>query len=78
VKVVITREGNHEEESLEIVIDDIKKFRVHNSNEDLEANTLSENFEDCYDIPALLRYAYEAGKRGDKFQLVYVEGEDEI
>lgn len=63
--------------SLEIVIDEGTKFHVHSSEDTPEDNNLYRNFSDCYDIPHLLRKAYEAGKRGEEFEIEYVETEDE-
>lgn len=78
MRVVVTREksDDYTYEALEIVIDGKHKFSVHHSEDTPEDNTLYRNFSDCYDIPALLRKAYEAGKRGEKFELEYEEDEE--
>lgn len=78
MKVIVTREisEDYETESLEIVIDYHTKFSVCSSDSS-EDNTLSRNFSDCYDIPSLLRKAYEAGKNGESFDVEYVEVEGE-
>lgn len=77
MRVVITEQvsDDFEFEMLEIVIDDTTKFSVC-SGDSPEDNTLSRNFSDCYDIPALLKKAYEAGKRGEKFLVEYVTGDE--
>lgn len=62
--------------SLEIVIDKAINFKVESSEDSPEDNTLHRNFQDCYDIPALLKKAYEAGRNGEKFELHYEEIED--
>ena len=36
-----------------------------------EDNNLSRNFSDCYNIDNLMKRAYEAGKKGEKFELEY-------
>jgi len=76
MRVTVLRENscNGLHEVLEITINDATKFSVHNS-EFPEDNTLSENFSDCYDIPEILRMAWEAGKKGESFTIEYEEGE---
>ncbi|MFS0905836.1 hypothetical protein AB3N02_22695 [Priestia aryabhattai] len=61
--------------SLEITIDKAIKFKVESSEDSPEDNTLHRNFSDCYEIPALLKKAYEAGKNGDKFEIHYEDDE---
>ncbi|QOV08276.1 hypothetical protein Kirov_77 [Bacillus phage Kirov] len=77
MKVVVTElvSEDFDYEMLEIVIDDTTKFKVDNADDSPEDNTLSRNFSDCYDIPALLKKAWEAGKRGEEFNLYYVKGD---
>lgn len=79
MRVVVTSEigEDYEYENLEIVIDDKFKFSVCNSNDSMEDATLSRNFADCHDIPALLRKAYEAGKNGEEFTVIHMEDEGE-
>lgn len=73
MKVVVTETISDDMtyESLEIVIDDITKFHVYNDSFSIEDNTLSRNFSDCYDIPLLLEKAYQAGKNGEKLEIIY-------
>lgn len=77
MRVVVIKEQDEfgEYESLEIVIDDNTKFSVCHTDSP-EDNVLYRNFSDCYDIPDLLRKAYNAGKNGEDFEVVYEE-EDE-
>lgn len=56
---------------LEIVIDDTYKFSVYHSEDMPEDNTLYRNFADCFDIPEMLKMAYEAGKRNEPFIIEY-------
>lgn len=62
-------------ESLDIVIDETTKFRVYHSDSP-EDNNLSRNFADCHDIPELLMKAFEAGKRGEEFEIEYIHEGD--
>lgn len=78
MRIVVTEEfsDDYTYESLEIVIDNKAKFHVYSSDSP-EDNTLSRNFSDCYDIPALLKKAYEAGKKGEKLEIIYNEEDEE-
>lgn len=67
---------DYEFESLEITIDDYMNFHVYNSD-NLEDNTLSRNFSDCYDIPELLKRAYLAGRKGEEFNIIYEDTDEE-
>lgn len=73
MRVVITEHisDDFEYEMLEITIDDSTKFKVESSTDSPEDNFLSRNFSDCYDIPALLKKAYEAGQRNEGFSIEY-------
>lgn len=75
MRVVVLEESSEDMmfNSLQIVINDNIKFAVHSSEDSPEDNTLHRNFSDCYDIPALLRKAYEAGKNGEDFTVEYAE-----
>lgn len=78
MRVVVVKEIDEEYgefESLEITINDTTNFSVHNSDSP-EDNTLSRNFSDCYDIPNLLRMAYQAGKNNEEFVVEYEGDED--
>lgn len=50
-----------------IEIDDKGVFTAHDGEP--EDNTLGRNFNDCLKIVELLKQAYEAGKRGEAFDL---------
>lgn len=76
VTVLRTVSDDYTYEGLEITLDGKIKFHVY-SSESPEDNTLSRNFADCFDIPALLRKAWEAGQRGEKFEVEYIEEGDE-
>lgn len=77
ITVLETISDDRTYESLEIALDEKTKFHVCSSDSP-EDNTLSRNFSDCYDIPELLRKAYEAGRNGEEFELEYVIDETEI
>ena len=79
MRLLVTREHSedYDYESLEIVIDGKSKFKVSNSADAMEDATLSRDFEDCHNIPALLRKAFEAGKNGEDFEIEYIEDEVE-
>lgn len=74
MKVLVTAKVSSDmrQEMLEIVLDDVHKFSVMTDEDLPEENRLGHsNLEDVYDIPALLRKAYEAGKRNEKFVVEY-------
>jgi hypothetical protein len=79
MRVVVTEftSEDYEYEMLEIVLDETTKFKVSCNTDSMEDNMLSRNFSDCYDIPTLLRKAYEAGKNGEDFTVEYAEKDDE-
>lgn len=61
----------------QIHIDDKRVFSVHDGEPE-DAN-LSRDFNDAYQVPDLMRQAYEAGKKGEEFEVEEVEiqvGED--
>jgi len=78
MKVLVTAKVSDDmrQQMLEIVLDGVTKFSVHSDEQYPEDNRLSDNFEDCYDIPELLLKAYEAGKRGEDFTVEYVREEE--
>lgn len=73
MRVVVTHERSDDflYEGLEIVIDGTYNFNVYNNHYTPEDNNLERNFSDCFDIPDMLRKAYEAGKNGEKLEIVY-------
>ena len=52
-----------------IHIDGKKEFEVYDGEP--EDNNLYRNFSDCFSIPDLIRKAYEAGKKGEEFDITY-------
>lgn len=79
MRVVVTHERSDDYmyAGLEIVIDDTYKFSVHHSEDSPEDNTLDRSFADCFDIPSMLKRAYEAGKNGEELEIEYIsEGND--
>jgi len=56
---------------LEISINGDVVFHV-SDGEPKDAN-LSRDFNSCFDIPELMKLAYEAGKRGEDFTVTYEE-----
>lgn len=63
-------------EALEITINDVYKFSVYHSEDTPEDNTLYRNFSDCFDIPNMLKLAYEAGRRNEKLEIKYYKEGD--
>ncbi len=61
-------EDNDFKDALEIHIDGEKKFEVWDG--EVEDANLGRDFADCFNIPTLMRLAYEAGKKGEEFSLV--------
>lgn len=53
--------------SIEIFIDDKRVFCACDGEP--EDNTLNRNFNDCLKITCLLKQAYEAGQRGETFEI---------
>lgn len=51
-----------------ILINGIKKFDAYDGEP--EDNTLSRNFSDCWSIPSLMKMAFEAGKKGETFNII--------
>lgn len=62
------------QQALRITIDGINVFDV--SDGEPEDSNLSRDFCDCNLVPHLLARAFEAGKSGEAFELIYEE-EDE-
>lgn len=74
MKVLVTEKisSDMRQAMFEIVLDNVHKFSVHTDEDLPDSNHLgSTNLEDIYDIPALLRKAYEAGKRNEEFTVEY-------
>jgi hypothetical protein len=74
VKVVTTTDSEYNQ-SMEIYIEKHLAFSVYDGEP--EDNNLGRNFEDCFSVPELMKKAYEAGKNGQKFELYYVEEDEE-
>lgn len=56
---------------LTILVDEKKGFSVHDGEP--EDNTLNRNFNGCLRIPELMKLAFQAGERGEKFEVENVE-----
>ena len=67
-------EDNDYSNALEIKIDGKSEFKAHDG--EIEDNNLCRNFSDCFNIPELMMKAYEAGKNGEKFEVVTEEVEE--
>ena len=65
--VIINHVDDDFKESLKIAIDDIAVFGVYDGEP--EDNCLARNFQDCFAIVDLMTKAYEAGKRGESFEV---------
>ena len=62
-----TAEEREYRESLVIRVNGKQVFQAVDG--ELEDNSLLRNFSNCYDIPNLMRMAYEAGKLGEPFEI---------
>ncbi|UUV47000.1 hypothetical protein [Bacillus phage vB_BanS-Thrax5] len=74
MKVLVTAKVSSDmrQEMFEIVLDGVHKFSVQTDEDSPELNRLgNSSLEDVYDIPTLLRKAYEAGKRNEEFVVEY-------
>ena len=74
MKVLVTAKVSSDmrQEMYEIVLDGVHKFSVLTDEDAPDSNRLGHpNLEDIYDLPALLRKAYEAGKRNEEFVVEY-------
>lgn len=74
IKVVALEDEDYNE-SLEIYINGELVFEVYDG--ETEDNNLCRNFADCHSITNLMKQAYEAGKKGEKFELYYTEDEND-
>jgi hypothetical protein len=59
--------------TLDIYVDDECQLSAYPLNESPEDAYLERALSFVYDIPGLMRQAYEAGKRGDEFTIVEVD-----
>lgn len=60
-------------DAIDIIVDGRTIIQIHDGeNED---NYLFRNFSDCYNIAELISMAYNAGKNGDKLELIEIEKE---
>ena len=75
ITVIKERSDDYMYEGLEISIDDNYVFSGHHSEDSPEDNSLHRNFSDCYDIPDMLRRAYNAGVNGESFDIEFHESE---
>lgn len=76
--VVIHRSEKEVEEcdyrnAMEIEVDNITVFRAYDGEP--EDSNLGRDFNDCYDVPKLMKMAYEAGKRGEAFNLTSIDSD---
>lgn len=61
-------------DAMAIDIDGKKAFGV--SDGEVEDSNLSRDFNDCYQIPDLLKKAFDAGKNGETFEITRIDDED--
>jgi len=76
---VITRSEEESERcdyksAMKIMVDGESKFSV--SDGEPEDSNIDRNFNDIYNIPELIELAFEAGKRGEIFELVNSESDE--
>ena len=75
MKVKVTYEKFDHGDFMSIKIDDKQVFSIGDGcSEDM---TMSRDLNDCYHIPDLLKRAYEAGKRGEEFNIETVHEEEQ-
>lgn len=66
MKLTTTNTQNDDyETTFEIAVDGKIEFSVSEGSP--EDNSLGRNFSDCFNIPDLMRMAYDAGRRGEEF-----------
>lgn len=53
-----------------------RRIGVYNLNECPEDATINRDLGFVYSIPDMLKEAYEAGKAGEDFKIIYLEGEE--
>ena len=77
VKVLSRSEESLEDydyhEAMEIHVNDKKVFSV--SDGEPEDSNLSRDFSSCWNIPTIMKMAYEAGKNGEEFNLIEEDGD---
>lgn len=56
-----------------IKVDGATVFDVHDGEP--EDNNLGRNFSDCLDVTSLMKWAWQAGKDGDTFEIINREAE---
>lgn len=67
-------ESNDYRNAIAIEIDGERKFEVIDGESE-DAN-LSRDFSDCFNIENLMELAYDAGKKGETFEISYEEVEE--
>jgi hypothetical protein len=79
MNIIVKRGGNEWGSSLAIEINGQEEFHVSDSFDSPEDNTLGRSFSNCYNIPSLMKMAYEAGKAGEPIvvETVDVEGDED-
>jgi len=60
-------EDNDYQDVLEIYINGLRVFSVHDGEP--EDNTLSRNFSDCFSIVEMMKVAFDAGARGESWEV---------
>lgn len=79
VRKVVTNEVSSEwgeYGKISIQMDGEEVFRVHHSDSP-EDNNLGRNFSDCYNVPSLMKMAWEAGKAGEVLEFAYEDENEE-
>jgi hypothetical protein len=61
-------------QAIKIEVDGRGIFEVHDG--ELEDSNLSRDFADCWKIPELMQMAYDAGKKGETFEIIKEENEE--
>lgn len=70
IKTIWTKIGYNQEYEVLISCDNKENKRLFFTDEDWEYCNMNENFEDVFEIPSILKLAYEEGKNGESFQLI--------
>lgn len=53
-----------------IEVDGIERFDVRDGDGEIDDCNLAGRFSDCYNITSLMKIAFDAGKRGEEFELI--------
>ena len=70
IKTICTEVGYNQDYEIIISRNNKEEKRLFFTDEDLEYCHMNGNFEDIFEIPSILKLAYEAGRNGENFTLI--------